>query len=91
VVDVVIDTTSGSFAPGGLATWHSGSSSLSWPPDGSRELGVGCRMLTPRTNVLVFIVARLTKHGVIVFVRDRIWWCPIASLLGVPSSSHKVG
>lgn len=82
---------SGPFNPGDLAVWHSGSAQMSWPPDGdwdpSSERLEG---VTPETNQLVFIVARLSYHGVIVLFRNRFWWCPVAALRGEPSGSLEV-
>lgn len=80
---------SGSFAPGDLALWHSGSSCFSWPPDGTRQPGsTGFKTLTPTENVPVFIIAMLDRHGSIVLVRNKLWWCPLSALRGEPSGSR---
>lgn len=59
---------------------------MTWPPDG-HTFGYGYRTLTPIVNVPVLVVARTDHHGAIVFVRDKLWWCPIKALKGEPSGS----
>lgn len=79
---------SGSFAPGELAVWHSGSSAMSWPPDGHGSFE---HMITPHENTLVLIVARVSNHGAIVLTPDHgMWWCNLSSLRGEPSGSAEV-
>lgn len=83
---------SGSFNPGDLAVWHSGSAQMSWPPDGDWD--PSCERLegvTPKTNQIVLVIAKLSYHGSIVLYGSRFWWCPDASLRGEPSGSIVVG
>ena len=82
---------SGSFTPGDLAVWHSGSAQMSWPPDGDWDPSTErLEGVTPKTNQIVLIVARLDYHGAIVLFGSRFWWCPIGALRGEPSGSWKV-
>lgn len=72
----------GSFYPGDLATWHSGSAEMTWPPDGIRSRGTKLFTLNSQTNLFVMIVSSYQKHGRIVFANGGLWWCPITSLSG---------
>lgn len=68
---------------------------MSWPPDDGlhdewRASGVELEGVTPKTNQVVFIIARTEFHGAIVLYGHRFWWCPLGALRGEPSGSHKV-
>lgn len=76
---------SGSYLPGDLAVWHSGSSMMSWPPDGWATQTRGCN---PKTNTIVLVIGVTDHHGSIVMTPDNhVWWCPQAALRGEPSAS----
>jgi hypothetical protein len=78
---------SGSFYPGDLAMWHSGSVAMTWPPDGIRMPQTQIFSLKPKTNIFVMIVSSFQKHGRIVLAQNSLWWCPISSLIGSVSGT----
>lgn len=78
----------GSFYPGDLAMWHSGSTEMTWPPDGIRTRKMPFSSLSSKTNIFVMIVSSFQKHGRIVLANNSLWWCPISSLIGTLSGSQ---
>jgi hypothetical protein len=79
---------SGSFCPGDLAMWHSGSAEMTWPPDGIRIPKTPIYSLSSKTNIFVMIVSSFQNHGKIVLAHNGLWWCPISSLIGELSGSR---
>ncbi len=76
-----------SYVPGDVAMWYSGSSGMSWPPDGLGEIEDG---YNPGVNTIVLVVGVPDRYrrGAIVLIADAgVWWCPQAALRGEPSAS----
>jgi len=80
------------FEPGELAVWHSGSTMMSWPPDGQffKSPEQVFEMLCPEVNTITLVIARNDSRSAVVLTQDRLWWCPISSLKGELSSALKV-